>query len=191
MYPDIFESAKFSLWLQKLPTSRRVPRTPLRILASEYASLGARNLYLELWHNEPRNQRKMRRVRLTPRRVRERTWERGCHIKYSIHGNELARISGFSVHTIPDSQRIQKFPLWRADSKSCGFVCRIHWLRVDGSRIQKKISLLHSRFYCRHARALRDDTKNGCVADQEKMRIQKFLDTCGQGLKECEGFSRR
>ena len=31
-------------------------------------------------------------------------------------------------------------------------------------------SLLHSRFYCRHATlflggALRDDTKNGCVAD--------------------------
>ena len=73
-------------------TSTRVPRTPLGILASEYASLGAQNLYLELRQNQPRNQRKMRRARLTPRRVRERTWERGCHLKYSIHGNELAPV---------------------------------------------------------------------------------------------------
>ena len=28
---------------------------------------------------------------------------------------------------------IQKFPLWRADLKSCGFVCRFHQIRVDGS----------------------------------------------------------
>ena len=73
-------------------TSTRVPRTPLGTLASEYASLGVQNLYLELWQNQPRNQRKMRRARLTPRRVRERTWERGCHLKYSIHGNELAPV---------------------------------------------------------------------------------------------------
>ena len=73
-------------------TSTRVPRTPLGTLASEYASLGVQNLYLELWQNQPRNQRKMRRARLTPRRVRERTWERGCHLKYSIHGNELAAV---------------------------------------------------------------------------------------------------
>ena len=26
-------------------------------------------------------------------------------------------------------------------------------------------SLLHSRFYCRHATLLREDTKNGCAAD--------------------------
>ena len=46
-------------------------------------------------------------------------------------------ISGFSVHTIPDSQRIQKFPFWRADSKRYGFVCQFHLICVDGSRIQK------------------------------------------------------
>ena len=76
----------------------------------------------------------------------ERTWERGYHLEYSIHGKELGsillrhriKISGFSVHTIPDSQRIKKFPLWRADSNSCGFVCRIHRIRADGSRIQKE-----------------------------------------------------
>ena len=26
------------------------------------------------------------------RRVRERTWERGCHLEYSIHGKELGSI---------------------------------------------------------------------------------------------------
>ena len=40
----------------------------------------------------------MRRARLTPRRVRERTWERGCHLKYSIHGDELGLI--LLSHTI-------------------------------------------------------------------------------------------
>ena len=47
----------------------------------------------------------------------ESTWERGCHLEYSIHGKELGSIllkppdeiiSGFSVHTIPDSQRFIK-----------------------------------------------------------------------------------
>ena len=28
---------------------------------------------------------------------------------------KILYISGFSEHTIPDSYRIQKFPLWRAD----------------------------------------------------------------------------
>ena len=72
---------------------------------------------------------------------------RGCHLEYSIHGKELdsillrhriKKIPGISLHTIPDSKRIQKFPLWRADSKSCGFVCRIHWIRVDRTRIRKE-----------------------------------------------------
>ena len=47
----------------------------------------------------------------------ESTWERGCHLEYSIHGKELGSIllkspdkiiSGFSVHTIPDSKRFIK-----------------------------------------------------------------------------------
>ena len=41
---------------------------------------------------QPRNQRKMRRSRLTPRQVRERTWERGGHLQYSIHVKELGSI---------------------------------------------------------------------------------------------------
>ena len=34
----------------------------------------------------------------------------------------------------------QKFPFWWADSKSCGFVCRIHRIRVDESQIQRWIT---------------------------------------------------
>ena len=90
--PRHFWIRKFFFVASETFTSTRVPRTPLGILASEYASLGAQNLYLELRQNQLKNQRKMRRARLTPRRVRERTWERGCHLKYSIHGNELAAV---------------------------------------------------------------------------------------------------
>ena len=36
-----------------------------------------------------------------------------------------------TVHTYPDSQRIKKFPLCRADSKSCGFACLLCRMRVD------------------------------------------------------------
>ena len=43
---------------------------------------------------------------------------RGGHLEYNIHGTTDLCIFEFSVHTIPDSQNIQKFPLWRADS--CG-----------------------------------------------------------------------
>ena len=55
------------------------------------------------------------KLRLTPRRVKEITWERGCHLEYSIHGKELGSIllshrikkfwSRFSVH-IYDSEFI-------------------------------------------------------------------------------------
>ena len=55
---------------------------------------------------------------------------RGRLLEYSIHGKKLSSIllrhwikkmsglSGYSVHMIPNSLRIQTFPLWRADSKS-------------------------------------------------------------------------
>ena len=67
-----------------------------------------------------------------------------CNVKLEVQtGLDLVtspdkKKSGFGVHTIPDSYRIQKFALWRADSKSCGSVCRIHRKRVDGSRIPKE-----------------------------------------------------
>ena len=34
----------------------------------------------------------MRRARLIPPWIRERTWERGFHLEQSIHGNELGRV---------------------------------------------------------------------------------------------------
>ena len=44
-----------------------------------------------------------------------------------------------------------------------------------------KASLLHSRFYSRHGRggALRDDTKNGCVADYAKAKAHHFRGEVG------------
>ena len=74
---------------------------------------------------------------------------RGRLPEYSIHGKKLSSIllrhwikkmsglSGYSVHMIPNSLRIQTFPLWRADSKSYGFVCRIHPIRVDEALVDQ------------------------------------------------------
>ena len=94
-YPDIIESTTISLRIQKIPRPHLsgftvVPRTPLGILATEHAS--------------------ERRVR-AELRAREKTWERGYPLEYSIHGKELGwillrhrkKISGFSIHTIPYS----------------------------------------------------------------------------------------
>ena len=39
-----------------------------------------------------------------------------------------------TVHTYPKRYRIQKFPLWRADSKVFGFAGRIQRMRVDQRR---------------------------------------------------------
>ena len=44
----------------------------------------------------------MRRARLTSRRVREGTLERGCHLEYGIHGKELG--------SILLRQRMKKYP---------------------------------------------------------------------------------
>ena len=78
---DIFESAPFSFWIQKFPRPHvsvfksnspvrqvfgytLVPRIPLEKLATEHAS------YSSL----------------------RGTWERGCHLAYSIHGKELGPV---------------------------------------------------------------------------------------------------
>ena len=61
-----------------------------------------------LWENQPRNQRKMPRTRLT--RLSHR----------------IKKISRFSFHMIPDSLRNQKFPLWRAGFKT-------FWIRMQDS----------------------------------------------------------
>ena len=82
------------------------------------------------------------------------TFSRNRPLTRSCNVNRKKIIAGFSVHTILDSYRIKKCPLWRPGSKSCGFVSRIHQIRVDNSRIHK-----------------------------EKSWIQKYPDTCGRGLR--------
>ena len=76
----------------------------------------------------------------------QQSMRRGRYLEYSIHGKGLGsillrhwikKVSGYSVHMIPDSWRIQNFPLWRADSKSYGFVCRIHPIRVDEALVDQ------------------------------------------------------
>ena len=64
-----------------------------------------------------------------------------------------------SVHTYPDTQRIQKFPLWKAYTEISGYTERIRRTRVDARCIRIK-----------------------------KLRIQKSPDTCGRGLKTSEAL---
>ena len=69
-------------------------------------------------------------------------------------------------YTSPDSYRIKKFPLWGADSKSCGFAFRIHRIRkrkVGHSKISgyawtgpkatvwRKICVTWQRFFCQNS----------------------------------------
>ena len=60
------------------------------------------------------------------------------------------------VHTYPDSLRFQKFPLWRAFSKVCGYGVRFRRIRVDDKR-----------------------NRNKMFADTNEP------DTCGRGLRWC------
>ena len=65
-----------------------------------------------------------------------------------------SKISDSPVHTVPNCLRIQKFPLWRADSKSCKFACEFAgyvWTKGESGN--------------------------------KKLRIQKYPDTCGRDLK--------
>ena len=113
-YPDIFESTTFLIRIKKNSTS-----TGTRIQTDSLDSSG--NIG-----------------------SRASDAKRAKFESFSaFHGKELGSIflrhriknSGSSVHIFPDSERIQKFPLWRvADS----YVGRIHRIRVDGNRIRKK-----------------------------------------------------
>ena len=42
----------------------------------------------------------------------------------------------------PKKSILKKFPPWRAESSSCGFVCRIHRMRVDGRHIFLVLALV-------------------------------------------------
>ena len=60
------------------------------------------------------------------------------------------KVSGYSVHTSPETLRTRKFPLWRAYTEISGYTHRIQWTRVDASRIRiKKSSDTRSPDSCR------------------------------------------
>ena len=55
-----------------------------------------------------------------------------------VTSSDLKVCGDSTFHKIPNSLRIQKFLLWRADSKSCVFACRIRLIRVDRRRVRKE-----------------------------------------------------
>ena len=66
-----------------------------------------------------------------------------CSVKTTVEtGPALAtlldsKVSGFDCPHVK-RYRIQKFPLWRADSKLSGFAGRIHRMRADERRVRKE-----------------------------------------------------
>ena len=74
---------------------------------------------------------------------------RACALRQRIQ-----KYTDTSVHTYPDTQRIQKFPLWRAYTEISGYTERIRRTRVDAR----------------------------CIRIKKNLRIQKSPDTCGRGL---------
>ena len=93
------------------------------------------------------------------------SWSRGrLQIKLSGSGDENGKALGSILlrhrtekKKYPDlaSARFRTHSIFKNvhSSKSCGFVCRIHQIRVDGSCIRKEL-----------------------------LRFKKHLDTCGRGL---------
>ena len=58
---------------------------------------------------------------------------RACALRQRIQ-----KYTDTSVHTYPDTQRIQKFPLWRAYTEISGYTERIRRTRVDARCIRTK-----------------------------------------------------
>ena len=163
-YPNVFESATFSFQIQKFPCADvsvlisdlpfHTYPTRIPIHSTTQDSSG------EYW------QQSMRRSArgICTLLCLERTWERSWHLNYSIHGKELSSIllrhritkypdlasTRFRIHGV-----LKNFLSGERIQKRCGFVCRNHRIRVDGSRIRKK----------------------------KMWRIQEYPDTCGRGFK--------
>ena len=53
-------------------------------------------------------------------------------------GSDTVTSADTSVHTYPDTQRIQKFPLWRASTEISGYTERIRRTREDARCIRIK-----------------------------------------------------
>jgi len=55
-----------------------------------------------------------------------------------LRRQRIQKYTDTSVHTYPDTQRIQKFPLWRAYTEISGYTERIRRTRVDARCIHIK-----------------------------------------------------
>ena len=98
------------------------------------------------WTDKNLRNRHVSGFTLVPRLLWEywqQSMRRGCHLEYSIHGNELgSTLLRYRINKYPDLASTwfgihSVFIPWRADSKRCGFGCRIHRIRVGGRRIRK------------------------------------------------------
>ena len=63
---------------------------------------------------------------------------RGKRLVLILCRQRIQKYTDTSVHTYPDTQRIQKFPLWRAYTEISGYTQRIRWTRVDARCIRIK-----------------------------------------------------
>ena len=67
----------------------------------------------------------------------------------------IQKYTDTSVHTYPDTQRIQKFPLWRAYTEISGYTERIRRTRVDARCIRiKKFADTSGRFPLKTSRQI-------------------------------------
>ena len=69
-----------------------------------------------------------------------RAWKisRGKRLVLILWRQRIQKYTDTSVHTYPDTQRIQKFPLWRAYTEISGYTERIRRTRVDARCIRIK-----------------------------------------------------
>ena len=63
---------------------------------------------------------------------------RGKRLVLILWRQRIQKYTDTSVHTYPDTQRIQKFPLWRAYTEISGYTERIRRTRVDARCIRIK-----------------------------------------------------
>ena len=85
-----------------------------------------------------------------------RAWKisRGKRLVLILWRQRIQKSTDTRVHTYPDTQRIQKFPLWKAYTEISGYTERIRRTRVDAR----------------------------CIRIKKNLQIQKSPDTCGRGL---------
>ena len=83
------------------------------------------------------------RIRFVPGHLKglvNRAWKisRGKRLVLILWRQRIQKYTDTSVHTYPDTQRIQKFPLWRAYTEISGYTERIRRTRVDARCIRIK-----------------------------------------------------